>query len=267
MLYARNPVVNLRVFKDRNFALGWLSIAIMGFVVYASAVLIPQFAQQQLGYTATWAGLVLAPGAIVLVILIPVAGKVLTFVPFKSVIAVGGLTLSAALLYSTDLVPDIDFFHLMLLRCAQTGALALLFVPISTAAYSTISEDLNGDAAALFSMARNVFGGVGISVSTALVTEHQQSRQSHMVRHLSVTDQPYDVLLQHVKQAYINAGTSPQQAVLSAPGQIFLMLKGQVAVLAYNDVFLITAGIALVMTAAALAMANVKAKAGGESAG
>ena len=75
LLYARNPIVNLRVFKDRNFALGSLQIAIMGCVLYASAVLIPQFAQQQLGYTATWAGLVLAPGAVVLVMLIPVAGK------------------------------------------------------------------------------------------------------------------------------------------------------------------------------------------------
>ena len=78
LLYKRHPAVDLRVFKDRNFALGWISIAIMGFVVYASAVLIPQFAQQQLSYTATWAGLVLVPGAVVLVMLIPVAGKLLS---------------------------------------------------------------------------------------------------------------------------------------------------------------------------------------------
>ena len=264
LLYVRNPAVDLRVFKDRNFLLGWLSIAIMGFVVYASAVLIPQFAQQQLSYTATWAGLVLVPGAVVLVMLIPVAGKLLSFVPFKYVIAVGGLTLSAALIYSTDLVPNIDFFHLALLRSAQTAALALLFVPISTAAYSTIPKDLNGDAAALFSMARNVFGGVGISVSTALITEHRQSRQSYMVPHLSVTNQPYEVLLQQVKQAYINAGNTPQQAQLAAPGRVFQLLRGQVAVLSYSDVFLITAAITLVITAAALAMSNIKAEASGE---
>ena len=267
LLYARNPVVDLRVFKDRNFALGWLAIALMGFVVYASAVLIPQFAQQQLSYTATWAGLVLMPGAVVLVMLIPVAGKLLTFVPFKYVIAVGGLTLSAALIYSTDLVPGIDFFHLSVLRSAQTAALALLFVPISTAAYSTVSEELNGDAAALFSMARNVFGGVGISISTALVTEHQQSRQSHMIHNLSPTNQPYEVLLQQVRQAYVNAGSTPQQAMLAAPGRVFQLLRGQVAVLAYNDVFLITALITLIITVAALMMRNVKAKAAEGAAG
>ena len=265
LLYVRNPAVDLRVFKDRNFALGWLSIAIMGFVVYASAVLIPQFAQQQLSYTATWAGLVLVPGAVILVMLIPVAGKVLSFVPFKYVIAVGGLALSASLIYSTDLVPYIDFFHLALLRSAQTAALALLFVPISTAAYSTIPKDLNGDAAALFSMARNVFGGVGISISTALVTEHRQSRQSHMVPHLSATNQPYEVLLQQVRQAYINAGNTPQHAQLAAPGRVFQLLRGQVAVLSYSDVFLVTAGVTLVITVAALAMSNIKAEASGEA--
>ena len=267
LLSKRHPAVDLRVFKDRNFALGWISIAIMGFVVYASAVLIPQFAQQQLSYTATWAGMVLVPGAVVLVMLIPVAGKLLSLIPFKFVIAVGGLTLSAALIYSTDLVPDIDFFHLSLLRSTQTAALALLFVPISTAAYSTIPKELNGDAAALFSMARNVFGGVGISISTALVTEHQQSRQARLVPHLSATNQPYQVLLQQVKQAYVNAGDTPQHAQLAAPGRVFQLLRSQAAVLSYSDVFLITALITLVITAAALAMSNMKAESSGEVGG
>ncbi|MGI4954089.1 MAG: DHA2 family efflux MFS transporter permease subunit, partial [Janthinobacterium lividum] len=94
LLSVKNPVVNLRVFRDRNFALSWFCIAVMGFVLYASAVVIPQFAQQQLGYNATWAGIVLAPGAVVLVCLIPVVGKVLNFVPVKYVVALGGIALS-----------------------------------------------------------------------------------------------------------------------------------------------------------------------------
>lgn len=267
LLHARNPVVNLRVFKDRNFALGWFSIAMMGFVLYASAVLIPQFAQQQLLYTATWAGLVLTPGAVVLVMLIPVASKLMNVVPVKYVIAIGGVMLCCALLYSTNLVPDTDFYHLALFRAAQSAALALLFAPISTAAYSTLPKELNDDAAALFSMARNVFGGVGISISTALVTEHLQIRQAHLVEHLTPVNQPYNVLLQQVQQAYINAGDSPQQAMLSAPGRIFRMLEQQVAVLAYNDIFVVTAVLSLFITAAALMMSGVKPKAAAGSAG
>jgi DHA2 family multidrug resistance protein len=260
---ARNPVVDLRVFKDRNFAIGSLQIAIMGGVLYASAVLIPQYAQQQLGYTATWAGLVLAPGAVVLVMLIPVAGKILSVVPAKYVIACGGVALGCALLFSMNLVPGLDFWHLAMFRAAQTAALALLFVPISTIAYATLPERLNGDAAALFSMARNVFGGIGISVSTALIADHQQIRQSYLIDHLSPSSAPYEDLLQHVQQALLNSGQTIAQAIHNAPGEVYQMMLTQTVVLAYNDVFLITGCAAFLLVPTAFMLSGVKAKASG----
>jgi DHA2 family multidrug resistance protein len=263
LLYVRDPIVNLRVFKDRNLALGSIQIAIMGFVLYASAVLIPQFAQQQLGYNATLAGLVLAPGAVVLVMLIPVTGRIMNFVPTKYVVAGGGLALGCALIYSMNLVPGLDFYHLMLFRAAQTSALALLFVPISTIAYATVPPELNGDATALFSMSRNVFGGIGISISTALVTEHLQIRQAHLVDHLGPTNQPYNDLLQQTQQGLVEFGHSAAQAMQMAPGQVFQMLQTQSAVLAYNDVFLLTALMSFVMIPTALLMSGLKAKSGG----
>ncbi len=179
--------------------------------------------------------------------------------PTKYVVAAGGLALALALYYSMNLVPNLDFYHLMLFRAAQTAALSLLFVPISTIAYATVPQHLNGDAAALFSMARNVFGGVGISISTALVTEQQQVRQSYLVEHLTPVNQPYDVLLQQVQQGLIDVG----QAAGQAQAEINQMLQGQVAVLAYNDVFLITAGLSLLMVPVALLMSGIKTKAGG----
>jgi DHA2 family multidrug resistance protein len=226
-------------------------------------VLIPQFAQEDLGYTATWAGLVLAPGAVVLTMLIPVVGKILNVVPTKYVIAAGGLALGLALFYSMNLVPDLDFYHLMLYRAAQTSGLALLFVPISTIAYATVPQALNGDATALFTMSRNVFGGIGISVSTALVTEHLQIRQSFLIDHLGPSSQPYNVLLQKIQQAMVDAGQSMAQAVQGAPAQVFQMLRGQSAVLAYSDVFLITGCMALFMIPTALLMSGIKAKSSG----
>jgi DHA2 family multidrug resistance protein len=263
LLYVRNPIVDLRVFKDRNFALSCLLIAMMGFVLYASAVLLPQLAQQNLGYDATWAGLVLAPGAVVLVMLIPLVGRILNVVPAKYVIAAGGLFLSCALLYSMNIVPDMDFKHLAILRSTQTAGLAFLFVPISTIAYATVPERLNGDAAALFSMSRNVVGGIGISVSTALINDHLQTRQARLIEHLTPVNQPYNDLLQRVQQGLVDAGQSMAQAVQSAPGQVFQLLRAQAAILAYTDIFLITAGMALIMIPAALLLSAVKPKASG----
>ena len=263
LLYAKNPAVNLRVFKDRNFALSWCGMAVMGFVLYASAVIMPVFAQDVLGYNAVLAGWVLAPGAIVLCILIPIVSQVLNLVPVKWVIAAGGLALAASLYYSMDLVPDLDFYHVVLLRSAQTAALSLLFVPLSSSAYSTISPDLKDDAASLFTMARNVYGGVGISVGTALVTDHLQIRQAHLVKYLDPTNQPYNVLLQQVQRAAVEYGSTVEQAVQSAPGQVFLLLQSQSSTLAYTDVFFITALLSLSITVFAIFMSNVKPGAGG----
>jgi DHA2 family multidrug resistance protein len=258
LLTTRNPIVDLRVFKDRNFAMGFIEIGIMGLVLYTSAVLIPQFAQQQLGYTATLAGLVLAPGALLLAMLIPAVGKSLALVPAKYVIAAGGFALSAALFYSMHLVPNEDFLHLALARAAQTAALALLFVPISTIAYATLPDEQQGDAAALFSMSRNVFGGLGISLATALVTEHEQMNQQMLVPNLAQSYQPYHEAVAQVQQALFNNGMAMADAVMQAPRQLYQTLQLQSAVLAYIDVFFITGLLSLVLVPAALFMTGIK---------
>jgi DHA2 family multidrug resistance protein len=258
LLYVRDPVVDLRVFKDRNFAMGWLQIGVMGFVLYTSAVLIPQLAQQQLGYTATLAGLVLAPGAVLLAALIPLVGRLLKIIPPKYVIALGGLALGGSLFYSMHLVPNEDFYHLAVLRASQTAALSLLFVPISTVAYATLRPEQQGDAAALFSMSRNVLGGIGISVATALVTDHEQTSQEILVPHLTHLYQPYNEAVAQVAQAMVNTGTAMSQAMSSAPGQIFQMLQSQEAVLAYIQVFFISGLFALLIIPTALALSPAK---------
>lgn len=263
LLTVRDPVVDLRVFKDRNFALGFTQIGIMGLVLYTSAVLIPQFAQQQLGYTATLAGVVLAPGAVVLIMLIPIVGRALDVVPAKYIIAAGGFALAGALFYSMQIVPQEDFFHLMLLRAAQTAALSLLFVPISSIAYATLPPEQDGDAAALFSMSRNVFGGIGISAGTALVTDHLQINQQYLVPNLAQTFQPYNTAIGQIQQAFLNTGHSMAQAVAGAPGQVFQILQNQVSVLAYIDVFRITGFLSLALVPTALLLSGVKAKASG----
>jgi DHA2 family multidrug resistance protein len=264
LLYARNPVVNLRVFKDRNFALSWFSMAVMGFVLYASSIIMPLFAQDVLGYNPVLAGWILAPGAVVLFLMIPIVGQVMNVVPVKWVILTGGLALGGSCYYSMTLVPDLDFFHVTLYRAAQTAALALLFVPLSASAYSTIPSELQGDAASLFTMARNVYGGVGISVGNALVTDHQQIRQAYLVGYLDPTNQPYNVLLQQAQQAAMSYGSAAAQAAQQAPGQVFQFLESQSSTLAYTDVLFIAALISLSISVAAVFMSNVKT---GSSAG
>jgi DHA2 family multidrug resistance protein len=259
LLYTDHPAVNLRVLKDKNFACGFIQIGIMGLVLYSSAVLIPQLAQRELGYSSTLAGLILAPGAIALMCLIPIVGRLVQTVPPKYVIATGGVLLASALFYSMGIVPQEDFYHFVLLRVAQTVGLSFLFVPINTAAYVTLPRDQQGDAAALFSMSRNVFGGIGVSIATAIVTERSQVHQTYLVGHL-VHAGAYQTLLAHVAQAMQGHGVPMAEALSRAPNQVFQTLQLQEAVLAYNDVFWYTGLLALAFIPTALFMSSTSGR-------
>ena len=119
----------------------------------------------------------------------------------------------------------------------------------------------HGDGAALFTMARNVLGGIGISVSTALITNHEQIRQHYQIEHLSPTSQPYNVLLQNLQAASMGLGHAAQAAQQMAPGQVFQILQSQNAVLAYNDTFVISGFLALILVPIGLFMSGGKPQA------
>ena len=239
LLTARRPVVNLRVLKDRTFAVCTLLIGVVGVVLYASAVLIPQFSQQVIGYTATLAGLVLTPGGVAIIVLIPVMNQVLKRVQTRYVIAFGFGVMGVALIYSAHLILQVDYRTLVYYRVAQSCALGFLFVPISTIAFQTVPRELNGDASALFSMSRNVLGAIGISASTSLVTERTQVQEAHMVHWMTPFHQPYDEYLNQARLAARGVGQSPAAASGIAQHQLFQQFTEQATVLAYNDCFLI----------------------------
>ncbi|WP_244817846.1 DHA2 family efflux MFS transporter permease subunit [Caballeronia sp. Lep1P3] len=235
--YAKKPVVDLRVMKDRNFALG--SAAIVGFasVLYGSAVLIPQLAQQQLGYTATLAGLVLSPGALLIVFLIPVVSKLMLVVQTRFLVAFGFFLMGCALIYSHRLVPNIDYRTLTMMRSAQSAAIGFLFVPVTTLAYLSLPKSMNNDASALFTMFRNVAGSVGISLATAMIRERTQANMAHMVEHLTPLNQPYNDTVQRIARTLMDTGQTMSQAMTAATGQMYKTLVSQATILAYLDVF------------------------------
>ncbi len=241
LLYAKKPVVDIRVLKDRNFAVGSLLIFCMAAILYSSAVVIPQMAQEVLGYTATLAGYILSPGAVVVCFFIPIVGRLMPVVQTRFLVAIGFLCLGLALVYSHSLTPDIDFRTLAYMRIAQTIGLAFLFVPISTIAYATLPKEKNSDAAALFTMFRNIAGSIGISAATALVTQRTQVRTAYLVPHLTPFDQPYLDLVQRNRDALISLGRSPAEAASTAVGMVYTTLREQAQILAYSDVFMMCA--------------------------
>ena len=262
LLLAKKPIVDLRVFKDRNFAVGSALIAAMGMILYGSAVLIPQFAQQTIGYNATWAGLLLAPGGVVVILLIPPVGRLIRVVQMRWAIAAGFSIMALSLVYTSTLVESIDYRTLAEMRALQTAGLAFLFVPISVMAYHSLPKSFSADAAALFTMFRNVSGSIGISLATALVTERTQARQAHLSTWLTTLNQPFNVLVahnEHVLQMMGRAGSTLHQSAVAA---VFPILEAQSSVLAYADVFMYCAVLAIAVVPLTLLLSPARAGGG-----
>jgi DHA2 family multidrug resistance protein len=258
LLYAKNPVVDIRCLKDRNFALACAAIFGFAIVLYGSAVIIPQLAQQQLGYTAMWAGLVLSPGAVFIIIVIPVVQKVMPYVQTRFIVATGFALLGCAMLYSRGLTPDMDFFTLAKIRAAQSVAIGLLFVPVTTLAYVTLSPKLNSDGTALFTMFRNIAGSVGISLATSALRERGQVRSAHLSEHMSVFSQQFNDALATMTQSIHNYANVAGNAIDAARAQLYLQLIRQSMFLAYQDVFLYCAILAFFFVPLSLMFSPVK---------
>ncbi|MCS2158360.1 DHA2 family efflux MFS transporter permease subunit [Scandinavium sp. H11S7] len=260
LLYARKPVVDLRCMTDRNFAISCLLMAGMAMILYGSSVVIPQLAQQDLGYTATWSGLVMSPGAVLIVLTIPLVLKLMPIVQTRWIIAFGFTLLAVSFFWSRNLTPAIDFETLVLFRCAQSLGLGFLFVPLTTIAFVSIPRRLNADAAALFTMFRNVAGSVGISLSTAAITERAQTHSAYLAYNATPFNESFQLTLKEVAEAIRNFTTQVGDPLSLAGGQMYKQLIAQSRFLAYVDVFTILSVVALCLIPFCLLLSPIKSE-------
>jgi DHA2 family multidrug resistance protein len=248
LLIAKKPIVNLMVFKDLHFSIGCLLNAAGFGIVYASAVVIPQFTQQVLPYTPTWAGLVLSPGGIALMVLIPIVTALVEVVQTRYVIAFGFLVLGFGLIFGSIIItPDVDFRTLVMARTIQSAGFGFLLVPINTVAFLTLPRELNNDGAALFAMFRNVSGAIAISLATAAVTERTQVHQSYLAQWTTPLHQPFETLIATYEQTLRAMGRAGIAVRDEAVGHIYQVFRVQAQVLAYADIFMYAAIIAFIM--------------------
>ncbi|MEJ5112103.1 MULTISPECIES: DHA2 family efflux MFS transporter permease subunit [Erwinia] len=260
LLYAKKPVVDLHVLKDKNFAVASLLMAGMAAILYGSSVVIPQLAQQDLGYTATWSGLVLSPGAVLIVLSIPLVLKLMPIIQTRWIIAFGFTCLFVSFVYSATLTPNVDFTTLVLMRSAQTIGLGFLFVPLTTIAFVTIPQRLNADASALFTMCRNVAGSIGISLSTAMITERAQVRSANMVHNMSPLNEPFNLTVERWAQGVRDFTTAVGDPVTIATGQLYKEMIAQARILAYVDVFMGLSLVALILIPFCLLLSPIKSE-------
>ena len=157
-LRQKEPIIDFRILKDRNYALCTLSMLVLGFVLYASTALMPLFLQTLLGYTAMMSGLVLSPGGLVMVVSLPVVGIMVRKYQPRWLVIFGVVVTSLGLFRMAKFTLGIDYDTAVTSRMVQSFGLAFLFVPISATAFAFIPKERTSYATGLFNLARNIGG-------------------------------------------------------------------------------------------------------------
>src|SRR5215813_12652953 len=250
--FQKTPIIDVRMFKNFNFASASLMMFMLGILLFSSLVLMPQFLQTLLGYTSELAGLALSAGGVVLLIEMPIMGQLTTKIQARRLIAFGWLALSIAMYYSTKRIDlQISFSVATWLRIAQVIGLGFLFVPITLVAYVGVAPEKNNAVAGIVNFMRNMGSSVGTSLVTTLIARRSQYHQQILVAYVRTGSANLQSAVAGLTQHITGSGVSPHDAQLRAYARIYQQVQAQAATLAYVDTFMVLcigAGIMFVLS-------------------
>ncbi len=202
----RHPVVDLRLFKERNYAAGVTIMFFFGFVLYGSIVLLPLFLQTLMGYDATLAGWALAYGGIGSLMIMPIVGRLTGVMDNRWLIGAGLLINALAVYLMSQYNTQINFFWAYFPRFVQGFGLGTTFVSLTTLTMSRISQEKMGNATGIFNLMRNLGGSFGIATATTLLSRRAQFHQSRLVENLTPFSLPFQEWQQRISNIFPQLG-------------------------------------------------------------
>jgi DHA2 family multidrug resistance protein len=232
-----DPVVEITLLKERNFALACIFYFLFGFVLFGSTVLIPQMLQSLYGYIATDAGLVLGPGAMVIVIMAPVVVRLVKRIPVAYLIGTGFGILGLAMWHFASFNLTATYGNEAWARAIQGLGLAFLFVPTSQLAYSYLPKGKNNKASSLTNLFRNQGGSFGIAFVTTLLARRVQFHQSVLITHITNFDHTLADNVAAITNRLVEHGYTSADAAASAAAQVYASVQQQAAMLGFLDCF------------------------------
>jgi MFS transporter, DHA2 family, multidrug resistance protein len=250
-----NPVVDVRLFRNLNFLGASAMMFMVGLMLFASLVMIPEFLQTLLGYTSQSAGLVLSGGGLLLLCLMPLVGMLAQRVPARYLIALGWLAVAASLHYTTQrLELGLSFRGAALMRLVQVIGFPFLFVPLSLVAYVGMPAAKNSSVAGLINFMRNIGSAIGTSMVTTLLARRTQLHQMHLTSHTAAGNAAFTTavtaLAAHLHALGLDAAVATRQAY----ALLYRGLLAQATTLAYIDAFQVLAWGAAAMSVLSLAL-------------
>ena len=225
-----HPVVDLRLFASRNFSFGVLAVAVGYGLFFGNVVLLPLWLQQWMGYTATNAGMALAPVGILAILLTPLVGRQLNRWDPRWMATVAYLIFSAVMWLRSDFTTQTDLFHILVPTVLQGAALALFFIPLTTISFVGVPPQRLPAAAGLSTFLRITAGAMGTSITTTLWESRAQMHHAHLTENLSQGNPA----LASAMQTLTGAGLSEPAAL----AQLTRMIDQQAYTRAADDIFL-----------------------------
>jgi DHA2 family multidrug resistance protein len=231
------PLVDLRLFAQRNYSMATFMMFAMGVILYGTTVLLPILVQTLMGYTAEWAGLVLSPGGLITLFVMPLVGRLLGKFQPRWLVVCGLLILGFGMFRLSELSLQTGFWTFVSVWTFSRAGMPFLFVPINVMAFAYVPREKTNSATGLINLTRNLGGSVGISIVAAAQSHLAQVSQSSLAGHVTAINPLYAVRLHQLQGALQAGGSDPVQAAQQAQAVLYGDLLRQSSMVAYIDVF------------------------------
>jgi MFS transporter, DHA2 family, multidrug resistance protein len=264
-LNQEHPIVELRLLFHRQFATSFVLMLMIGAILFGSNQIMPQLLQTMFPYTAMLSGYAMMPGGLAMLLVMPVAGAISGRAQPKYLITVGLIGIVLSMWYSTSLTPDATFGYFAWVRIFQTIGLPFLFIPINTVAYDGLPADETNQGSALMNVGRNLGGGFGISLANVALDQRGQFHQARLVENTIPGTPGYQSTLDQVTHYFMQQGAPAGAAHNDAIQYIGQLIARQATIMAYIDVFQLSAIIAAILIPVVLILVR-RVQIGGSSA-
>jgi DHA2 family multidrug resistance protein len=260
-LWNKDPIVNLRIMANRNFAVGTGLMTVMGIVLYGTIALLPLFLQTLLGYPALQSGMAVSPRGIGAIISMIIIGRLVGRVDSRWLIMFGFALLAYSTYQFSNINLEISISSIVVPSIMSGLAMGFIFVPLTTIAMGTLPNDQIGNASGVFNLMRNTGGSIGIAAMTTILARSVQTHQAALVAHLTPYNDNFQERLRLMTGALGGAGDPT--ALDKAYHGIYGALVKQAMLLSYIDSFRILAFLCVLCIPLTLLFKRVKPKAGG----
>jgi DHA2 family multidrug resistance protein len=243
-----DPIVDLRLLQNRNFGTAVFLQLVLGMVLFGSTVLIPQYLQVLLGYTAERAGMVLSPAGFVMMFMMFAAGRAVGKFDPRAMVCIAYVVTAITIFNLTRLDLTTSFASVTEWRMLQVVALPFVFIPISTLNYVGVPATKTNQISSLSNFARNLGGSAGTALLTTYIARSAQVHQVQLAANVVPGSARYEIFTQQMSKLFISGGMTRAQAGQAAIGEAYEMMVRQATMLSYKNAFAILGGAVLLLS-------------------